>query len=135
MKLCQNNHVKSAWCCWKINLIGSKLWGLYYFQFLRVSHFYCFRLYVKLPHTNPNQHITIYFIYLLSALLFCIYFSINMGKSVLLNHNRPKIVGKVVYGFSKANWLEVETSYILHHIFRVVWTFGKAMATNNLKWW
>ena len=27
-------------CCWKINLIGSKLWMLYYFQFLRVSKFF-----------------------------------------------------------------------------------------------
>ena len=45
MKLCQNNHLMSTLSCWKINLIGSELWILNYFQFLRVSHFYWFRLY------------------------------------------------------------------------------------------
>ena len=39
MKLWQNNHLVSTWCCWKISLIESKLWMLYYYSFLRVSIF------------------------------------------------------------------------------------------------
>ena len=63
MKLCQNNHLISTWCCWKINLIGIKLWMSYYFQFLKVSHFYRFRLnFVDLKGLFANSNKTSYLI-------------------------------------------------------------------------